>query len=107
MKAKIIVLSAIAGLLLQHLTAQANTTSAPKTTVTHIRWTKNLPPAVRQGLRNSRYASWYVEKMEKTQDVVTIDVSQVIDYQMGGLYKDVYRLYFSLDGKLMKTEKVS
>jgi hypothetical protein len=153
---KMLVLSAIAGLLLQELTAQANivppkvsaaftvrypTVTAPhwkpdKTgyeaafhagnrarhayyapdggwirTETRIKWTKNLPPAVRQGLRNSPYVSWYVESMRETESadrhVVTIDVSQVIDYRMGGLYKDVYRLCFSMDGKLMKTEKVS
>jgi hypothetical protein len=153
---KILIMSAIAGLLLQHLTAQANIVPqkvsaafsaqypavaaahwkaaatgyeatfrsgnkanhayyAPDggwiKTETRIKWTKNLPDAVRQGFHNSRYVSWYVENMRETQSadqhVVTIDVSQVIDYQMGGLYKDVYRLYFSMDGKLMKTEKIS
>lgn len=80
-------------------------------TETRIHWTKNLPPAVRKGFRNSAYASYYVEHMVQTDSaegqMVTIDVSQVIDYQMGGLYKDVYRLYFSIDGRLLKTEKVS
>ena len=80
-------------------------------TETTIHWTKNLPPAVRKGFRNSVYASYYVEHMVQRDSaegqIVTIDVSQVIDYQMGGLYKDVYRLYFSMDGRLLKTEKVS
>jgi hypothetical protein len=80
-------------------------------TETKIHWTKNLPAAVRRGFRNSSYAVCDVDGIKEVQTAsghyVTIDVSMVTDYRIGALMKDVYRLYFNIDGTFLRSEKVS
>jgi hypothetical protein len=80
-------------------------------TETKIHWTKNLPAAVRTGFRNSSYAVCDVDAIKEVQTsaehYVAIDVSMVTDYRVGGLLKDVYRLYFNIDGTFLRSEKIS
>lgn len=80
-------------------------------TETKIHWTKNLPAAVRTGFRNSSYAVYEVEEIKEVQTAsehyVSIEVSAVTDYHVGGLMNDVYRLYFNMDGTFLRSEKVS
>ncbi len=70
-----------------------------------------MPVAVKRSFRSSQYVSWYVENMRdvetESEHIVVIDVSLVTDARLGGLFKDVTRLYFALDGTLIRTEKVS
>ena len=77
-------------------------------TETFIRRKKNLPAAVRQGLRESPYSSWFVDKILETQSnnqqMLTIDVSEFYNYEEG--QREVRRLFFSEEGKLTKEEKL-
>ena len=77
-------------------------------TETRIKWIKNLPPDVKKGFQQSEYISSYVQNMQDVESpgrhTVIIDVSQIIDYRTDDLFKDAYRLYFSLEGKLINTE---
>ncbi|HVU93668.1 MAG TPA: hypothetical protein VHE34_00520 [Puia sp.] len=79
-------------------------------TQSHIKWTKNLPPAVRTALRNSTYASWYVEHMQETDSDdhkrFYIDVSYVDNYMEGAGSKDIYRLTFTPEGQLLQSEQI-
>jgi hypothetical protein len=80
-------------------------------TETRIHWTRNLPPAVRTSFRNSSYAVCDVDAIKEiqtaTEHYVSIDVSMVTDYRIGALMKDVYRLYFNMDGTFLRSEKMS
>ena len=112
-------MSAFAGLLFLQMTVKADGINQPRNTLdtgavtsgTRIKRIQDLPPAVQQGFKNSKYGDWYVRNIHELerngQQLVSIVVSQVTDYQMGALYKDQYRLYFSMDGKLIRTRKVS
>jgi len=112
-------MSVIAGLLFQHMAVKADgirhagnaLDTGAVTSETRIKRIQDLPPVVQQGFKNSKYGDWYVRNIHELerngQQLVSIVVSQVSDYQMGALYKDQYRLYFSMDGKLIKTKKIS
>lgn len=77
-------------------------------TETVIRHKKDLPAEVRMGLRKSPYSSWFVDKMVETRNdtlrTVTIEVSEFYNYEIGQM--EVYRLCFSLEGKLINKEKL-
>ena len=62
-----------------------NATSTEKDMEQRIKWTSQLPPAVRKAFKNSKYSSWYIQKMishsrgEQTIYLFYLDNSSLLD----------------------------
>jgi hypothetical protein len=82
-----------------------------KGTESPIKWTKNLPQAVRQGWINSGYGRWYVEDIKKIEQpgeplyVLHLDNSPLLDADHKDAYWEEWLLFFNQNGELVRKER--
>ncbi len=83
-----------------------------KGTEAPIKWTKNLPAAVREGWKNSGYGAWYVLDIKKIetpdQPLYTLHVNNgtLLDSDHHDAFLEEYVLFFSEKGELVRTDKM-
>ncbi|HVU93657.1 MAG TPA: PepSY-like domain-containing protein [Puia sp.] len=83
-----------------------------KGTETPIRWTKDLPAAVRDGWRNSDYSAWRVLDLKKIetpeQPLYTLHVNNgdLLDADRHDAFLEEYMLFFSEKGELVRKDKM-
>jgi hypothetical protein len=81
-------------------------------TTIKIRFTKNLPDAVKTALSNSKYNNWYVDEIKELQSpnnhlfLVYVNNGSLLDSDHYDAFKEDYLLYFDADGKLMRSEEL-
>jgi hypothetical protein len=82
-----------------------------KGTETPIKWTKNLPAAVKEGWKNSGYYAWYVLDIKKIetpeQPLYTLHVNNgsLLDSDHHDAFLEEYVLFFSEKGELVRKDK--
>lgn len=82
-----------------------------KGTETPVKWTKNLPPAVRQGWVNSGYGTWYVEDIKRIEQpdeplyVFHLDNSPLLDADRKDAFFEEWLLFFNGKGDLVRKER--
>ncbi len=83
-----------------------------KGTESPVKWTKNLPAAVKAGWKNSGYYAWYVQDIKK---IVTpeqplyalhVDNGVLLDANHHDVFKEEYVLFFSEKGDLVRKDKM-
>ena len=93
------------------LLAGAAAARAQDTAIRKVKWTRNLPAAVRSGWKNSKYGSWHIfgihRLVTRTDTLYTIHVAR---YEAMGpddaILAEEDRLYFSSSGILLKTQRL-
>jgi len=82
-----------------------------KGTETPIKWTKNLPAAVREGWKNSGYGAWYVEDMKKIDQpegalyALHVDNGVTLDSDHHDNFFEEYIIFFNEAGQLIRKDK--
>jgi len=82
-----------------------------KGTETSIKWSRNLPEAVRQAWKNSDYAAWYILKIKKIetpeQPLYVLDVNNgpLLNSEKHDAFLEEYALFFSEKGELVRKDK--
>jgi hypothetical protein len=82
-----------------------------KGTETPIKWTKDLPAAVRGGWVRSDYGRWYVEDMKKIEQpdeplyVLHIDNGPLLDADRKDAFREEWLLFFNGKGELVRKER--
>src|ERR1700677_3541312 len=77
-------------------------------TDTKLSGKRDLPEAVRDGLAKSQFSKYFVDKMEKVRQpdltlyLIQVDYGGNIDWDLYETFSNLYILYFSPDGKLLK-----
>ena len=81
-----------------------------KGTETPIKWTKNLPQAVRAGWLKSDYASWYVQDIKSIRTpegllyALHVDNSSVLDSEHKDAFREEYVIFFNEKGEIVRTD---
>lgn len=81
-----------------------------KGTETPIKWTRDLPAAVKTGWKNSGYYNWKVEDIKKIETpeqplyVLHVDNGSLLDSDHHDAFLEGYILFFSEKGELVKKE---
>lgn len=76
-----------------------------------IKWTRQLPAAVKEGWKASEYYSWYVEDIKKIQTperplyVLHVDNGTLLDADHHDAFREEYVLFFSEKGELVRKDK--
>ena len=84
-----------------------------KGTESPIRWTKDLPEAVREGWKKSGYYSWYVMNIKKIETpdgpLYTLHVNNgtLLDADHHDAFLEEYVLFFSPSGELVKKDRMA
>jgi hypothetical protein len=75
----------------------------------HLALTKDLPPAVKRGFRQSGYAAWKIDKIsevsapdEPLRYVLDVDDGNQLDSWHYDAFKEEFLLYFDRDGVIIK-----
>ncbi|HEY4108524.1 PepSY-like domain-containing protein [Puia sp.] len=82
-----------------------------KGTETPIKWTKNLPAAVREGWKNSSYGAWYVEDIKKIDQpdgplyALHIDNGSTLDSDHADAFREEYVIFFNETGQLVRKDR--
>ncbi len=82
-----------------------------KGTESPIKWTKDLPAAVKQGWKNSGYYAWYVEDIKKIESpdspmyVLHVDNGSLLDSDHHDAFRKEFVLFFSAKGDLIRKEQ--
>jgi Putative beta-lactamase-inhibitor-like, PepSY-like len=83
-----------------------------KGTETPIKWSKNLPPAVRQAWKNSDYAAWYILHIKKIEMadgplyVLDLNNSPLLDSDHSNpVFEEEYAIFFNEKGDLVRKDK--
>lgn len=82
-----------------------------KGTESPIKWTKNLPLAVREGWKNSGYGAWYVEDIKKIDQpegplyVLHVDNGVTLDSDHHDAFFEEYVIFFNETGQLVRKDK--
>ncbi len=83
-----------------------------KGTETPIKWTRNLPEAVKAGWKKTDYYSWYVLDIKKIdtpeQPLYTlhVDNSSTLDSDHKDAFREEYVLFFSASGELVRKDRM-
>jgi len=83
-----------------------------KGTETPIKWTKDLPAAVKEGWKRSDYYSWYVMDIKKIttpdQPLYTLHVNNgtLLDADHHDNFLEEYVLFFTPGGELVRKDKM-
>jgi len=82
-----------------------------KGTEAAIKWTKNLPAAVREGWKNSDYGAWYVEDIKKIDQpegplyALHINNGPTLDSNHADAFHEEYVIFFNEAGQLVRKDK--
>ena len=82
-----------------------------KGTESPIKWTRQLPAAVKEGWKTSGYYSWYVEDIKKIQTpeqplyVLHVDNGTLLDADHHDAFREEYVLFFSEKGELVRKDR--
>jgi len=82
-----------------------------KGTESPIKWTKNLPSAVREGWKNSGYGAWYVEDIKKIDQpegplyALHVNNSPTLDSNHADAFHEECVIFFNEAGQLVRTDK--
>jgi hypothetical protein len=82
-----------------------------KGTETSIKWTKDLPSAVREGWKNSGYGAWYVEDIKKIDQpqgplyALHVNNGTTLDSDHADIYHEEYVIFFNEAGQLVRKDK--
>jgi hypothetical protein len=82
-----------------------------KGTETPIKWTKNLPTAVKEGWKNSAYSAWYVEDIKKIDQpegalyALHVDNGSTLDSDHHDAFFEEYVIFFNASGQLVRKDK--
>ncbi|HEY4335175.1 MAG TPA: PepSY-like domain-containing protein [Puia sp.] len=82
-----------------------------KGTESAIKWTKNLPPAVKEGWKNSSYSAWYVEDIKKIDQpegplyALHINNGSTLDSDHADVFHEEYIIFFNEAGQLVRKDK--
>jgi len=82
-----------------------------KGTETPIKWTKNLPTAVKEGWKNSSYAAWYVEDIKKIDQpegplyALHVNNGSTLDSDHHDAFLEEYVIFFNGAGQLVRKDK--
>ena|ERR1700743_16190 len=77
-----------------------------------IKWTKNLPSAVREGWNKSDYAAWYVldikriDRPEGPLYTLHVNNGSLLDSDHHDAFLEEYVLFFSEKGELVRKDKM-
>ncbi len=83
-----------------------------KGTETPVKWTKDLPAAVKEGWRTSGYYNWYVMDIKKIETpgepMYTLHVNNgpTLDSDHYNNFLEEYVLFFSPSGQLVRKDKM-
>ena len=81
-------------------------------TETPIKWTKNLPAAVRKGWLKSEYASWYVRDIKKIETpdgpmyTLHVDNSPTLDSDHKDAFGEEWVVFFSEKGEIVRQDRM-
>lgn len=81
-----------------------------KATETPVKWSWDLPPAVKNGWKKSNYAAWYILKIDKvvmphnTEYCLDVNNTPLLDDNHVFNFETEYKIYFSPDGKLVRED---
>lgn len=82
-----------------------------KGTETPIKWTRNLPEAVRKGWDHSEYTAWYVMDIKKIETpeqplyALHVNNGTLLDSDHHDAFLEEYVLFFSENGELVRKDK--
>ena len=82
-----------------------------KGTETPIKWTKNLPPAVKEAWKNSSYGTWYVEDIKKIDQpdgplyALHVDNGVTLDSDHHDAFFEEYVIFFNEAGQLVRKDR--
>jgi hypothetical protein len=83
-----------------------------KGTESPIKWTKNLPAAVKKGWQNSEYSNWYVEDIKKIEQpdeplyALHVDNGVLLDADHHDAYLEEWVLFFNAKGDLVRKDRM-
>jgi hypothetical protein len=83
-----------------------------KGTETPIKWTKNLPAAVKEGWRNGDYSAWTVLDIKRIetpeQPLYTLHVNNgnLLDANKHDAYLEEYVLFFNEKGEMVRKDRM-
>jgi hypothetical protein len=84
-----------------------------KGTESPIKWTKNLPSAVKTGWGNSGYRAWYVRDIKRIETpeqplyALHVDNGVLLDANHHDAYLEEYVLFFNEKGDLVRKDRMN